>query len=278
MRSTLTAMLLPLTTQCYRDTRPFGTYALLLLNVSVYVAYLSGWIDPANWVSEFARVEVLRGLRSQFFHAGIWHLLGNLWGLWIFGQVLEGSIGTRAFLWWLLAVALSSIAVEYVAFSSREGGAYGASGLVFACIGAGALLAPKTRIRFLIWIILPQSIEMGLIPAALIYLGLELGQSALTLSLAINHTLPFTQLLHICGFVIGVALAYAGLKLRWLDAGGWDWLSRRKHATTGARLGDFVAVDVNRAPPSTQSEQPACEHCGRVRPAHFRRCIYCGLK
>lgn len=269
-------MLIPYTTDCYRDSRPYGTIGLLLMNAVVFGALHAGVIDAAGWISNWSQFDWLEGLRSQFFHEDIDHLLGNLLGLWIFGQVVEGAIGTRAFLLWILAVALSSIGIEYLALSGREGRSYGASGIVFACIAGGALLAPKTRIHFAWWIHPPRTFDAGLVLTALFYLGLEIVQAAVEISVSTELVAGYTPLLHTTGFAIGAGLAYIGLKLRLVDAGGWDWLSRRAHESRGAKLGDFVAPDVAAPTNTSKSTQPTCEHCGRVRPARLMRCMYCG--
>ncbi|MCA8979660.1 MAG: rhomboid family intramembrane serine protease [Planctomycetes bacterium] len=269
-------MLLPYTTDCYRDENPYGTIGLVVVNVLVYGAQLGGLLDESAWSSNWSRLDLLDGLRSQLFHGDAWHLAGNMLFLWIFGQIVEGAIGTRAFLLWLLAVALSSTCLEHLAFSAREGGSYGASGLVFACIAGGALLAPKSRIRFVLWLLIPRRYEVGLSAAAVGFLAFELWGVFEHFALRTQDTLPYTPLLHTAGFAIGLGLAYLALKLRLVDAGGWDWLSRRARRERGAMLGDFVAPDVEAGPPAPQSTPPKCAHCGRVRPKHLRRCVYCG--
>lgn len=269
-------MLIPYLVDCYRDSRPYGTIGLLLVNAAVFGALLSGAIDAEHWTSSWSELDLLEGLRSQFFHQDVWHLSGNLLGLWIFGQVVEGAIGTRAFLLWVLAVALSSTVLEHLAFASHESGSYGASGIVYACIAGGALLAPKSRIHFTLWLYIPRGYDVGLVAAALGYLALEVGRAATGYALRTEDLFPYTPLLHLAGFAIGAGFAYLGLKLRLFDAGGWDWLSRRGHDPRGAKLGDFVAPDVGNPRRAPGSTQPSCKHCGRVRPARLLRCMYCG--
>lgn len=44
------------------------------------------------------RGQVWQLLTFQFLHGGLWHLLGNLMGLWFFGRWVENVLGTKRFL------------------------------------------------------------------------------------------------------------------------------------------------------------------------------------
>lgn len=83
--------------------------------------------------------------------------------------------------------------------------------------------------------------------------------------------------LHLIGAATGAGVAYVGLKLNWLDAGGWDLFSGRHQDRDDRVVGDYVMPASNAALPKPKANVPSCEHCGRVRPASKRRCTYCGL-
>lgn len=58
-------------------------------------------VDPGLWIREpgktFGR-SALPLLTSLFLHAGVGHLLANLWFLWVFGRSVEGRLGAGRFL------------------------------------------------------------------------------------------------------------------------------------------------------------------------------------
>ena len=83
----------------------------------------------------------------SFLHAGLWHLLGNMLGLWMFGSAIESAWGTRRFveLYSIGAIgaAVTTVGVAYTHLLGNPGTAtVGASGAVFAIlIGFGILFA-----------------------------------------------------------------------------------------------------------------------------------------
>lgn len=86
----------------------------------------------------------------MFLHAGMWHLIFNMIGLYFFGPRLEARLGGRHFLGLYLVSglvgALASIITPYVAI-------VGASGAVFGVLLGYARYWPRDRIY--IWGILP---------------------------------------------------------------------------------------------------------------------------
>ncbi len=78
-------------------------------------------------------------------HEGIWHLLGNMFGLWMFGSAFEQAWGTRRFLelYWIgvVGAAITTVALAYTHILGRpDGGTVGASGGVFAILIAFGML------------------------------------------------------------------------------------------------------------------------------------------
>ncbi len=291
-------MLLPYATNCYHDGPPRGTIALILANVLVFASVQRGWIAVEESMFIWSSWNPIGWLRGAFLHAEWGHIIGNVIGLWVFGQVLEGAVGTRAFLIMCLAFVLGSGFVGTLAFHAFEGGAYGASGVVYATFIAACLAAPRTKIRVLFWFFIkPRWIAVRVTLLGAMFLALELMQCILfvvrdtaidlaaeTGSFASQRAetpmLLSTPGLHLISAAIGAGVAYVGLKLNWLDAGGWDLFSKghkERVERENQRLGDFVMPASNSAIPEPRVEVPNCEHCGRVRPAHKLRCTYCGL-
>lgn len=71
-------------------------FALQCINDVYFQSLVEDWLalTPAALTRGF----VWQLLTFQFFHAGLWHLLGNLIGLWYFGRYVENVLGKQRFL------------------------------------------------------------------------------------------------------------------------------------------------------------------------------------
>ena len=72
------------------------TFALQAINEVYGMPEIEDWL--ALTPSALVRGYVWQLLTFQFLHAGLWHLLGNLMGLWFFGRLVENILGTKRFL------------------------------------------------------------------------------------------------------------------------------------------------------------------------------------
>ena len=84
----------------------------------------------------------------MFMHGGIWHLISNMLGLFIFGTACERAVGTREFvLFYLLTGVLSGIASFLVyLFSGTNAILLGASGALYAVMLLFSVIFPRARI------------------------------------------------------------------------------------------------------------------------------------
>lgn len=83
---------------------------------------------------------------SQFLHGGLFHLIGNMLYLWIFGNNVEDAMGrTRFIVFYLLCGALASMAHALMNAQSNIP-MIGASGAVSGILGAYVLLYPRARV------------------------------------------------------------------------------------------------------------------------------------
>lgn len=86
-------------------------------------------------------------LTSTFLHASIFHLLGNMIFLWVFGRRVEDACGPWRFLLFYLACGLCSDLLSTVFRAGDNIPSIGASGAIFGIEGAYLLLYPGSRIR-----------------------------------------------------------------------------------------------------------------------------------
>ncbi len=174
-----------------RRTRPGVTWALIALNVIVFV-FFQGFGSNARFTYAFSTVpaEIITGkdqvtpdrvfvdrssgqrylvpglqptpvppwmtiLFSMFMHAGLAHILGNMLYLLIFGDNVEDRLGHfRYLLFYLASGVAASLAQVYTTLAT--GGnlltpSLGASGAISGVLGGYLLLFPRKRVRVLMF-------------------------------------------------------------------------------------------------------------------------------
>lgn len=91
-----------------------------------------------------------RFITSAFLHNGFWHLVLNMYALWLLGHALEPVMGKARFLALYLISALAGNVAVYALASMTGGwniGAVGASGAIFGLFGALIVLSRRVQAR-----------------------------------------------------------------------------------------------------------------------------------
>jgi membrane associated rhomboid family serine protease len=140
--------------------RPYVTYALIALNVGVWLLQLgfsasgNSWLVPAYGVVPTRLMadpagEAFTVLTSMFLHGGWAHLGGNLLFLFIFGDNVEDAAGHFRYLLFYLASGTVG-AVAQVAIDPGSGiPMVGASGAIAGVLGAYMVLYPRAPVTVL---------------------------------------------------------------------------------------------------------------------------------
>ena len=158
-----------------RGTLPV-TRNLIIINIIVFIAYL---INREFMTAEFALFYPTsryfhwwQVLTHMFMHGGFWHILFNMYTLWLFGSVVENIIGSKKFVLFYFVCGLGAAAlhtgVEYLQMQSfMEGAALGnsvamqnismikltptvgASGAIYGVLIAYAMLFPSSKMTLL---------------------------------------------------------------------------------------------------------------------------------
>jgi membrane associated rhomboid family serine protease len=89
-------------------------------------------------------------LTSMFMHGGWFHLLGNMWFLWIFGNNVEDSMGNVRFLVFYLLCGFAAAAAQTIADPDSIIPMVGASGAIGGVMGAYVLLYPRVHVHMLV--------------------------------------------------------------------------------------------------------------------------------
>jgi len=150
---------------------PVLTYVLIGISVAAFIAEVAGGasasgggfggsrllVDGAVSRPAIADGDYWRLLTAGFLHAGFFHLLFNMFSLWILGSLLEPAIGRLRFaLIYFVALLAGSFGALLVNPDSLT---VGASGAIFGLMGAAAIVMRNRGMNIMesglgLWIIL----------------------------------------------------------------------------------------------------------------------------
>jgi rhomboid family protein len=92
-----------------------------------------------------AHPHFLTALSSMFLHAGIFHFIGNMFFLWMFGYRLENTFGRWGFAFIYLICGLGAVSLHYLFNRASTVPCVGASGAISGIMGCYFVLFPKSR-------------------------------------------------------------------------------------------------------------------------------------
>jgi len=148
------------------NTYPFVTIGLIGLNILVFLLQLMSDVDgkrivyaygaiPHNIVS-FESTQPIHPLltlfTSMFMHGGVFHILGNMLYLWIFGNNIEDRLGHFRFILFYLFCGIAAALSHTMVAADSGVPMIGASGAVSGVLGAYILLFPMARIHTIIFL------------------------------------------------------------------------------------------------------------------------------
>ena len=88
----------------------------------------------------------------MFLHAGFFHILFNMFALWMFGSELERTWGARRFLWFYFVTGIGAAVTVVLVSPSSMVATLGASGAIYGLLMAYGMLFPD-RLIFLYFLI-----------------------------------------------------------------------------------------------------------------------------
>jgi membrane associated rhomboid family serine protease len=198
---------------------------LIAANLAAFIYELSLGPRVVDFVGRFAMVpaevtnslsmhplgDVIRPamttITSMFLHGGVWHVLGNMLYLFIFGAAVEYRMGPPRYAAFYLASGIAAaLATVWIAPESRVP-VIGASGAIAGVLGAYFIFYPRGRILtilpifvFIHFIEVPAVIYLLLWFAMQLYAGLEVGDQG-------ARTGGVAWWAHVGGFLFGISLA-----------------------------------------------------------------------
>ena len=88
---------------------------------------------------------------STFLHSGWWHLIGNMWFLWIYGRNIEDLFGPVRFFFFYLYCGIAAGLIQVAADLHSVTPTIGASGAIAGIMGAYLMKLPHARIVTLVF-------------------------------------------------------------------------------------------------------------------------------
>jgi membrane associated rhomboid family serine protease len=116
---------------------PPGTQVPIGPDVACVITQQASWLSP---------------LTSMFMHGGWFHILGNMWFFWVFGNNIEDSMGHARFLAFYLLCGLIAAAAQVLSQPASPIPMVGASGAISGVMGAYLVLFPRVRVHTLIFL------------------------------------------------------------------------------------------------------------------------------
>ncbi|MEE8479875.1 MAG: rhomboid family intramembrane serine protease, partial [Desulfobacterales bacterium] len=206
-----------------RDTTPSENYpvinnTIIGINVIFYLVelgqgaglerfiYIYGLVPARYSVPHIASYfsggqQLFSFISFMFLHGGFWHLLGNMWSLYIFGDNVEDRLGHFRYLLFYLICGLTS-GFSHLIFNLQSNiPTIGASGAIAGVMGAYFILYPSSKILTLIPIfIIPLFIEIP----AFFFLGFWFLFQFLNAAGSHGDISGIAWWAHIGGFIFGI--------------------------------------------------------------------------
>ena len=158
---------------------PYATYGIIALNAVAWIVLQGMGTEPllANTVCRLGLIpgELLQSvpigtrfqagpqtvcvigdtsawyttITSMFMHGGWFHVIGNMWFLWIFGNNVEDAMGHSRFVVFYLLCGLAAAALQIATNPESAVPMVGASGAIGGVMGAYILLYPRVNVHML---------------------------------------------------------------------------------------------------------------------------------
>ncbi|MGB2809949.1 MAG: rhomboid family intramembrane serine protease [Sedimentisphaerales bacterium] len=154
-------IILPYRTSIRPWRTPYVNYALILANAIIFLLELH--ITPQRhlalrpWVAHFmltpSELRFWQLVSYAFLHGGFWHVFGNMFFLYVFGNNVNDKLGHLGYLALYLAGAVFSGIGHTILHLSSPIPTLGASGAVAAVTGAYLALFPQTLLTVFYWVI-----------------------------------------------------------------------------------------------------------------------------
>lgn len=140
---------------------PFINWLLILANAAVFwyelqlgentlQNFIFTWgLIPAELISN-PQKEWLTVFTAMFLHGGWFHIISNMWVLYIFGDNIEDRVGSLRYLLFYLLSGIAAAALQVFVLPRSSVPMIGASGAIAGVLGAYLVSFPGSRIASIV--------------------------------------------------------------------------------------------------------------------------------
>ena len=143
-----------------RDSMPWSNWSavktLLIINFVVFL--LCNFGNAGERLRNFlalncygvSQFQLWRPFTYMFTHMTTWHILGNMWSLWLFGKMLENTLGkSKLFQLYIFSGLIGAGTWLLANWWGQDALCIGASGSVFGIMVAAAMMFPTAELQLL---------------------------------------------------------------------------------------------------------------------------------
>lgn len=194
---------------------------LLIINCGIFL--FQQFIPLINWFGMkpyevFPKFHIWQVFTYMFLHGGIWHLLFNMFVLWMFGCEVERTLGTREFVKYYFICGVGAGIFHLILNFNSTIPVVGASGAIYGVMVAFAVLFPERVITLLLFLILPVQVKAKYL--VMFFAGLSLFLGTFGGNDGVAH------FAHLGGMAVG----FLYLKLDWRLEYIGKWIRRRQQS------------------------------------------------
>lgn len=200
---------------------PVAVIVLIVVN-SLLLAATYAFSSPHAIFLQYGFIPAEPHLRtlftSMFIHAGIWHLVGNMWFLWMFGKEVENSLGPWLFTLIYLLSGLGGCWLHFLFNPTAAIPLGGASGAISGVVGIFFILFPKADFDLVLYLgwLRVKTWQSHTTAAVGVWIGEQTLLGLLSQAVHFSSTAFWG---HVGGFAVGVIAALCYKKLIPLEAG-----------------------------------------------------------
>ena len=236
-------MLLPIRTSIKPRRTPYANYALIAVNVAIFLLsffphieafggkaeYIRGWADQFVLNPRPGHLFLWQFVSYAFLHAGFMHIAGNMFFLYLFGNNVNDKLGHIGYLAFYLAGAVFS-GIGHTLLSSSP--VLGASGAVAAVTGAYLVLFPQTLITVIYWFFFIGTMELP----AMYFIAFKLIIWDNIFEPSIAPPVAVAYGAHLAGYIFGIGSMVVLIATHILSGSNYDlwamiklWNRRRRY-------------------------------------------------
>ena len=236
-------MILPIKTSIQPRRTPYANYALVIVNVVIFLLSYYPHFDPyirqseylRDWAGQFVlnpqpgQLYLWQFVSYAFLHASFMHIAGNMFFLYLFGNNVNDKLGNVGYLAFYLAGAVFS-GIGHIFMSGSA--VLGASGAVAAVTGAYLVLFPQTLITVIYWLLFIGTMELP----ALYFIAFKLIIWDNMIEPRFGPQMAIAHGAHLAGYAFGIATMVGLVATHIISGSSYDlwamikrWNRRRQY-------------------------------------------------